>query len=88
MDWVVATAMITALATFLTAVIGAIVAVKALKVNKNTLVLNESTHKIVNQQRTDMLQFQGVLINTLLSHGIEIPRNKATESPTDTVPRE
>jgi hypothetical protein len=36
-----------------------------------------STHKIVNQQRTDMLKFQRTLIKTLVAHGIEVPEDQS-----------
>ena len=39
------------------------------------------THKIVNQQRTDMINFQTVLINTLTAHGIDVPEDQSRVQP-------
>jgi hypothetical protein len=58
---------ITALATLVTAIGGVLLAIKVIM----------PTHKIVNQQRTDMIRFQTVLINTLEKHGIEIPEDQS-----------
>jgi len=58
---------VTAIATLLTAVGGLLLAVKVIM----------PTHKIVNQQRTDMIRFQKVLINTLKEHGIDIPEDQS-----------
>jgi hypothetical protein len=66
--------LLTAFFTMLTAVGGLIVTWKVFLPNKRT---NEETHKIVNQQRTDMLRFQTVLINTLGEHGIAIPEDQS-----------
>ena len=33
----------------------------------------QSVHKIVNQQRTDMLRFQEALVRALIAAGIEVP---------------
>jgi beta-lactamase regulating signal transducer with metallopeptidase domain len=37
----------------------------------------KEVHKIVNQQRTDMLAYQKTLIDALVSSGIHVPTDKA-----------
>jgi beta-lactamase regulating signal transducer with metallopeptidase domain len=37
----------------------------------------KEVHKIVNQQRTDMLAYQKTLIDALISSGIHVPADKA-----------
>lgn len=37
----------------------------------------KETHKIVNQDRTDMLKFQRTLIRTLVAHGIAVPEDQS-----------
>jgi len=67
MQWGTIAGMITAAATLVTAIGGLLLAIKVIM----------PTHKIVNQQRTDMLRFQTVLINTLSEHGIAIPEDQS-----------
>jgi hypothetical protein len=62
---------ITALTGMITAVGGLILAIKVWL----------PTHKIVNQQRTDMINFQTVLINTLTAHGIDVPEDQSRVQP-------
>jgi hypothetical protein len=57
----------TAVGTMITALGGLLLAVKVIM----------PTHKIVNQQRTDMLRFQTVLIRTLIAHGIAVPEDQS-----------
>lgn len=38
----------------------------------------QEVHKIVNQQRTDMLQYQKALIFTMKAAGIEVPPDQST----------
>jgi len=59
--------LVTAVASLATAIGGLLLAIKVIM----------PTHKIVNQQRTDMLRFQTVLINTLTLHGIDIPEDQS-----------
>lgn len=66
---------LTALATMLTAVGGLVVTLKVMLPNYQ---LNKTTHTIVNQQRTDMLRFQAVLIGELKKHNIEIPQDQSS----------
>lgn len=68
MEWGTIAGMITAFATLLTAIGGLLLAVKVIM----------PTHKIVNQQRTDMIRFTTVLKRTLTEHGIEIPEDQST----------
>ena len=58
---------VTAVATLLTAIGGLLLAIKVIM----------PTHKIVNQQRTDMIRFQTVLIRTLIAHGIAVPEDQS-----------
>ena len=58
---------VTAVATLLTAFGGLLLAIKVIM----------PTHKIVNQQRTDMIRFQTVLIRTLIAHGIAVPEDQS-----------
>lgn len=37
----------------------------------------QAVHKIVNQQRTDMLAYQKTLIDALISSGIHVPTDKS-----------
>ena len=67
---------ITAFATVLIAIGGIITAVAVLIPILRT---TRSTHKIVNQQRTDMLNFQRALIRALTDHGIPIPVDQSAE---------
>lgn len=59
---------------WITAITGLIVAVGGTVVTVRSII---PTHKLVNQQRTDMLRFQMVLINTLNDHGITIPEDQS-----------
>jgi len=74
MEWGTIAGMMTAFATLLTAIGGIVVTVKVLIPNHK---VNESTHKIVNQQRTDMLRFQAALVKTLVAHGIDVPEDQS-----------
>ncbi len=69
---------ITAFATLLTAVGGLIVALKVIIPQRRETA---SIHKIVNQQRTDMLRFQRALIETLQAHGIKVPVDQSAPLP-------
>lgn len=75
MDWGTIAGGLTAAATLLTAVGGLVVTFKVMVPN---FQVNKSTHQIVNQQRTDMLRFQAVLIDTLKQHEIEVPQDQST----------
>lgn len=68
MEWGTIAGMITAGATLLTALGGLLLAIRVIM----------PTHKIVNQQRTDMVRFQTVLINTLKEHDIDVPQDQST----------
>jgi hypothetical protein len=65
---------ITALATLVTALGGFVVAIKVLVPNRRD---TQEIHKIVNQQRTDMLRFQRALIKTLVEHGVKVPEDQS-----------
>jgi hypothetical protein len=59
--------LITAVATMVTAVGGIVLSYRV-----------QSVHKIVNQQRTDMLRYQRALIVALKAHGVEVPDDQST----------
>jgi len=58
-----------AIGVLITAVAGAIV----------TLRRVDAVHKIVNQQRTDMLTYQKTLIEALITSGIHVPRDQSLD---------
>lgn len=78
MEWGSIAGTLTAAATLLTAVGGFIVTIKVMIPNFKT---NKETHKIVNQQRTDMLNFQNALIRALVAHDIEVPIDQSIPTP-------
>lgn len=74
---------ITAAATLMTAV-GATVLAFA---QARTLRQVRQVHTIVNQQRTDAMNFQRALIRALVDHGIEVPVDQSLPSdPASTPP--
>jgi len=62
-------------AQWITAATGLVTAIGGLMVVLKTLI---PTHRLVNQQRTDMLRFQTVLIRTLIANGIDVPEDQST----------
>jgi hypothetical protein len=80
MEWGTIAGILTAIATLITAIGGAVVTAKVMIPNFKT---NKATHKIVNQQRTDMLNFQGALIRALKKEGIEVPIDQSLPTPKD-----
>jgi hypothetical protein len=67
MDW---SAIITASASAITAVGGVIVAFTVLI---PSLRIAKGTHSLVNQQRTDSINYQNALIRALKDKGIDVP---------------
>ena len=64
----------------ITAIAGAIVTLRRVQDVKETLQSDvQAVHKIVNQQRTDMLAYQAKLVDALLVAGIKVPHDKALE---------
>ena len=61
---------IAAIATSITALGGLVVSIKVLIPMLRT---GRDTHKIVNQQRTDMQNWNRALVRTLRAHDIDIP---------------
>jgi len=58
----------------ITAIAGAIVTLRRVDKVKETLQSDvQAVHKIVNQQRTDMLAYQKTLIDVLVAKGIHVP---------------
>lgn len=47
----------------------------------------KQVHQIVNQNRTDMLQYQSDLIAVLQANGIIVPRDRSTHGGTGPLPR-
>lgn len=66
-NWIGAAAMVTACATVITAIGGIYLGRRV-----------QEVHKIVNQQRTDMLQYQKALVLALKTAGIEVPEDQST----------
>jgi len=69
-------AVFTAIALVITAVAGLIAAHRATR-------KIDQVHKIVNQQRTDSLNYQRALIRALESHNITVPIDQSTPEATD-----
>lgn len=67
---------ITAFASVLIAVGGIITAFSVLI---PILRQTRAVHKIVNQQRTDMLRYQQALIRALAAHGIAVPLDQSID---------
>ena len=61
-------AIITAIATAVTALGGLLVAI---------LKATREVHVIINQQRTDMIRYQTALVAALRSAGVEIPEDQS-----------
>jgi hypothetical protein len=74
---------ITAIATALTAMGGLLLAVKVLIPTKRVA---EEVHHMVNQEKTDRLRFQAVLIQKLDEAGIEIPIDQSVPLPPRIIP--
>lgn len=70
------TGIITAASTFVVAV-GGLLATLVILIP--LLRETRSVHKIVNQQRTDLLRYQRALLATLRAHGIEPPADQSLE---------
>jgi hypothetical protein len=68
------TSIVTAVAASLTAVGGVIVSITVLIPLLRTA---KSTHHIVNQQRTDLQNYQRALIRALKAGGIEVPEDQS-----------
>ena len=74
------TGIITAFATVITALGGLLLAVAVLL---PLLRETRSVHKIVNQQRTDMMRYQRALLALLKAHNIEPPVDQSLDPPDD-----
>jgi ABC-type uncharacterized transport system YnjBCD ATPase subunit len=62
----------------ITAIAGAIVTLRRVQDVKETLQTDvQAVHKIVNQQRTDMLAYQKVLVDALSARGIHVPTDES-----------
>jgi len=68
MDGVGIALIITAVATLITAIAGAVVILR-----RDV----RAVHKIVNQQRTDMLAYQARLIKALRREGLSVPEDES-----------
>ena len=70
--------LIGAIGGLITVVTAAIVSLR--KIERVKVELKEDVkevHKIVNQQRTDMLAYQKTLIDVLVARGINVPTDKS-----------
>jgi hypothetical protein len=74
---------ITALATVITALGGLLVALTVflpiLRGTKENKVAIGAVHTIVNQQRTDAMNYQRALIKALHAHGVEVPEDQSVK---------
>lgn len=62
----------------ITVVAGAIVSLRKIEnVRADLKEEVQGVHKIVNQQRTDMLAYQKTLIDVLVAKGIHVPSDKS-----------
>lgn len=66
MEWGSIAGVITAIATMITAIGGIYLGRRV-----------QEVHKIVNQQRTDMRQYQKALINALIAAGVAVPEDQS-----------
>jgi hypothetical protein len=67
-----------AIGVLITAIAGAIVTLRRVENVKTVLREDvQAVHKIVNQQRTDMLAYQKTLVDALISSGIHVPRDQS-----------
>ena len=67
-----------AIGVLITAIAGAIVTLRRVENVKTVLREDvQAVHKIVNQQRTDMLAYQKTLVDALISSGIHVPRDES-----------
>jgi beta-lactamase regulating signal transducer with metallopeptidase domain len=63
-----------AVGALVTVITAAVVSLRKIDTVKNELKEDvQAVHKIVNQQRTDMLAYQKTLIDVLISKGIHVP---------------
>ena len=63
-----------ALGALITVVAAAYVSIKKIETVKTELKEDvQAVHKIVNQQRTDMLAYQKTLVDSLVAAGIHVP---------------
>lgn len=67
-----------AVGALITVIAGAIVSLRRIESVRTDLKGDvEGVHRIVNQQRTDMLAYQKTLIDVLISKGIHVPTDKS-----------
>jgi hypothetical protein len=75
---------ITAISSLFIAITGLVV---ALPVLIKTLRIAKETHKIVNQQQTDLRNYQAALVSALHKAGVDVPADQAhPEMPTPPPP--
>ena len=69
-----------AIGVLITAVAGAIVTLRRVENVKTVLREDvQKVHKIVNQQRTDMLAYQKKLVEALIASGIHVPQDESLD---------
>jgi hypothetical protein len=74
---------VTAFGTMFTAVALIITAVAGLIRAKRVEATLDGVHKIVNQQRTDLLNYQRALIRALRGAGIDVPEDQSVDNTQD-----
>lgn len=72
-----------AVGVLITSIVGAIVTLRRVEDTKKVLKEEvQEVHKIVNQQRTDMLSYQEKLVGALVSAGIHVPTDESLKKET------
>lgn len=67
-----------AVGALITVIAAAVVSLRRIDSVKTELKQDvQAVHKIVNQQRTDMLAYQKTLIDVLIAKGIHVPSDKS-----------
>lgn len=67
-----------AVGALITVITSAVVSLRRIESVKTEIKEDvQAVHKIVNQQRTDMLAYQKTLIDALTSRGIHVPTDKS-----------
>lgn len=67
-----------AVGALVTVIAAAYVSIKKMETVKAELKEDvQAVHKIVNQQRTDMLAYQKTLVDSLVAAGIHVPRDES-----------
>lgn len=67
-----------AIGALVTVITAAVVSLRRIETVKTEIKQEvQAVHKIVNQQRSDMLAYQKTLVDSLIAAGIHVPRDKS-----------